>query len=78
MEWQTIDDEVVALDLNTSAYLAVNDVGAVLWPLVVAGTTEATLVAELTERFDVEEDRARADVDAFVERLRALSLVDES
>lgn len=77
VEWQHVDDEVVALDLGTSAYLGVNDSGAVLWPLVAAGATEARLAEELRERFLIDADRARADVGAFVESLRALCLLAE-
>jgi hypothetical protein len=78
VEWERVDDEVVALDLSSSAYLGVNDTGAVLWPLVAAGTTEPALVEELTGRFDIDVERARADVHAFVDRLRSLTLVDEA
>lgn len=78
VEWQRVDDEVVVLDLGTSAYLGVNDIGAVLWPLVAAGTTQGRLVAELTSRFRIDDDRARADVGAFVDRLRSLALVVEA
>lgn len=78
VEWQQVDDEVVALDLASSAYLAVNDTGALLWPLVAAGTTEGQLVDALTARFTVDVERARADVGAFVARLRSMSLVDDA
>jgi hypothetical protein len=77
VEWQQVDDEVVALDLGTSAYVAVNDTGAVLWPMVAAGTTESQLVAELADRYAIDGPRAEADVRAFVEGLRSLSLVDQ-
>lgn len=77
VEWQHVDDEVVALDLDASAYLGVNDTGAVLWPLVAAGTTRDGLVDELTSRFQIDDDRARADVGAFLDQLRSLSLVVE-
>lgn len=78
VEWQPVDDEVVVLDLNASVYLAVNDTGAVLWPLVAEGTTEHQLVEELTSRFPVDEDDARADVAAFVDQLRSLTLVEDA
>jgi hypothetical protein len=78
IEWQRVDDEIVALDLNTSAYLGVNDAGALLWPLVVAGTTEDELVEALLSEFAVDGERARVDVGAFVERLRSLSLITEN
>ena len=77
VEWQRVDDEVVVLDLASSSYLGVNDTGAALWPLVAAGTTEARLVEELTRRFPVAAEQARAVVGAFVARLRSLTLLDE-
>ena len=78
VEWQLVDDEVVALDLTSSSYFSVNDTGAVLWPLVAAGTTEAAMVAELIARFDVDAAQARVDVEAFVQQLLFLALVEDS
>jgi hypothetical protein len=76
IEWRNVAGEVVALDLESSAYLSVNDTGSVLWPLVVAGTTEAHLVEEIVARFGVEVEVARRDVAAFVEGLRSFALVE--
>ena len=78
VEWQHVDDEVVVLDLNSSTYMALNDTGSVLWPLVAAGTTEAELVDALSSRFTIEPGRARADIGAFLERLWSLSLVENA
>ena len=75
IEWQRVDDEVVALDLATSAYVAVNESGVVLWPLMAAGTDEEELVRTLVSHFSVDDGMARADVRAFVESLRSLSLL---
>ena len=77
VEWQHVDDEVILLDLRSSAYLAVNDTGAVLWPMVTAGTTEPELVEELAGRFPIPVEQAQADVATFVSRLRSLTLVEE-
>ena len=68
---------MVALDLVSSAYLAVNETAAVLWPLVEAGTTEHEFVQELTARFGIDVDRARADVGVFVGQLRSMTLVED-
>ena len=76
VEWQHVDDEVVVLDLSSSAYLAVNGTGAALWRLVAAGTTERRLVDELTARFPVDVDQARADVTQFTAQLRDLALLE--
>ena len=77
VEWQQVDDEVVVLDLGTSVYLGVNDSGAVLWPLVASGSTQIRLIDALASRFGIDDERARVDVKAFVDRLRSLSLVVE-
>ena len=74
--WQNLDGEVVALDLASAAYLMANHSGSLLWPLLAAGATESQLVDELTGRFAIEPERARADVGAFVDQLRTLSLID--
>jgi len=71
IEWQAVDDEVVALHLGESAYLAINDSGARLWPLVAAGTTEAALADELVATFNIDPALARTDARAFVARLRS-------
>ena len=76
VEWQRVDDEVVVLDLNSSAYLAVNGTGAALWRLIAAGTTERELVEELTDRFPVDVDQAHADVMQFTSQLRDLALLE--
>ncbi len=76
VEWQHIDDEVVVLDLSSSAYLAVNGTGAALWRLVAAGTTERQLVEELMARFAVDVDQAHADVIRFTTQLRDLALLE--
>lgn len=78
IEWRAVSGEVVALDLESSAYLSVNDTGSLLWPLVVTGATENQLVEALLSNFDVAGDQARADVAEFVARLRSLSLVEAS
>ena len=76
VEWRRVGGEVVVLDVGSSAYMAVNDTGTILWPLVVEGATESRLVDELATHFHVEPEQAASDVKAFVDQLRSLSLVD--
>ena len=71
LEWRAVDDEVLVLDGETSTYVAVNRTGAALWPELAAGATRDRLVAVLVERFDVTQESAARDVDAFVEQLEA-------
>lgn len=77
VEWREIDGEIVALDRGAGEYVAVTGSGAVLWPLLVAGTTRAALAEALTGRFDVEPETAERDVGRFVETLEARGLLEQ-
>lgn len=50
--------------------ISVNATGAYLWEQLETEQTEQTLVQALTERYDVDEEKALVDVKAFVARLR--------
>ena len=77
VEWRQVNDEIVALHLDTSAYLGVNGSGTQLWPMVAQGTSEAELTDELLARFPIDADGAQADVAAFVEQLRSHELLSD-
>ena len=77
MTWQTLDDEVVILDLEGSSYFKVNGSGAVLWELLQQPCTESDLHAALIERFSVDAATAAKDVTAFLAELKAQKLVEE-
>ena len=64
--WQEIDGETILLDLEASTYLGANPSGSVLWAALAEGATVKTLVERLCTTFDVAEDRAAQDVDAFL------------
>jgi uncharacterized NAD(P)/FAD-binding protein YdhS len=78
LEWREVDDEVVALDLDTARYLATNRTGALLWDQLAAGATRETLVARLVETWDLDEARAAADVDAFLAMLADRGLLEST
>jgi hypothetical protein len=61
------NDEMVVLDLRTSRYLSTNPAGTVLWRALERGATRRQLVEALLAEFDVEPERAEADVDAFLQ-----------
>lgn len=64
------------LDLDGSRYLAINDTGTLLWPLLAKGATRAQLIAAVTERWSVETSQATQDVDAFCRALDEQGLLE--
>ena len=73
--WREMDGETVVLALDSSEYLGLNRTATTLWPAIVEGTTRDALVGRLVDAFEIEEDRAVADVDAFVETCRSRGLL---
>jgi hypothetical protein len=69
LEWREIEDEVIAVDVQTSTYLSANSSGMLLWRELARGTTRAALVDRLVEVYGIEGERAAADVDRFLEDL---------
>jgi hypothetical protein len=68
--WQQVDGETILLDLAASAYLGANPSGSVLWSTLAGGATREELVERLCETFNVTEDQAGPDVDAFLRACR--------
>lgn len=69
LEWRVLRDETIVLDLEGSRYLAINDTGTLLWPLLVAGATRTQLVEAVTVRREIEPGQAARDIDAFCRAL---------
>ena len=53
-----------------------NETGAYLWKKLQDGADEEGLVKALLEEYEVEEDLARKDVKAFVEKLQGAKLLN--
>ncbi len=70
-----VDGELVVLDLDASRYLAVGGSGTMLFELLRSPCRRADLVTALVERFEVDEDTARRDVDRFLAELGEAGLL---
>lgn len=64
-----------ALDFN--GVINLNESGATLWKAMENDVTEDELVAVLTEEYEVDADRARCDVAAFVKKMKEGKLIEE-
>ena len=65
-----IEDELVALNLETSFYYGVDGIGTEIWRLLVdEQMTIAGACGKLLEEYDVDAETCRREVRAFVEQL---------
>jgi hypothetical protein len=75
VQWRIVEDEVVALDLRTSRFFAVNKTGRLLWALLAGGASGAALRDELVRVWDIDPQVAERDVASFIKRLRSDALL---
>lgn len=77
LTWREVDQQVVVLDLRSSAFLELNRTGTVLWKALTEGSiSDEELAARLTSLYGIDDDRARRDVGAFIQSLEDMGLLD--
>ena len=75
-------DVFVIIGVGSEAYtpneiMSLNETGAFLWRILEDGADREKLVASLLSEYDVDEQTAAADVDAFLANLRDKALIVE-
>lgn len=75
---EQFDGTGLVFNPESNGAVALNKTGVYLWSRLKDGATEAELIAGLLEKYDgVTEEKATADVKAFLEELRSRSLLSE-
>lgn len=77
---QPLEDEVVVLNLRTGIYATVGGSGVTIWEALVGGATVDGLTDELVAGLGgvaVDGEAIAAEIESFVDELRALELVEE-
>ena len=70
-----VADEMVILDVASGHYFGLNDVGAVIWERMDAECTREDLIDVVVASFDVDRQRAGADIDDLLTDLADRGLV---
>ena len=73
-----LDDEVIAIDLESGAYFALDDVAADCWSILAAGGTVDAAVDATAASCDVPPESVRNDIERFVEHLVRVRLLTAS
>lgn len=74
--WRRVESEAIVLDLETSVYYSLNEVGAYAWERLGEGKTVDDVLAAIVSEFDVAESTARKDLDELVAKLRERRLLE--
>lgn len=57
--------------------ITLNESGAFFWNALLKDTTVDEMVKKVTSEYNVDEERAKADVEKFIEQLRENNLIEE-
>ncbi|HWF72533.1 MAG TPA: PqqD family protein [Solirubrobacteraceae bacterium] len=76
VEWRLVEGEIVAVDLRSSVYFAVNRTGATIWPDLASGATREALVERLAQACEIDPAQAAREVDDFLASLAELDLLE--
>lgn len=76
--FRELGEELVLLDLNSSKYFSLNETGAVIWNLLEQGEDHGSIARQLSMKFDVDEQKAMADVEDLLDRLCSAGLISKS
>lgn len=63
-----------SVDFN--GMITLNETGAFLWKLLENDISEEELLQRLTAEYDISEDIAKADINAFISKLKDAGLID--
>ena len=62
---------------NFNGMITLNEVGAFLWRRLEEGASESELIGALLDEYEVDEETARKDVCAYLDKMRQAGVLDE-
>jgi hypothetical protein len=71
----TLGEEVIILGLDDSMYYGLTGTGARIWELVQTPRTIDDILTTITGEFEVDRERAQADLDALLADLQSRGLI---
>jgi len=71
-----IQSKSVLLNLDNGTYYTLNKTGTFIWSLLDQKREVNYLIERVTQRFDIDKDKAYSDVQVFIEALKDQGLID--
>jgi hypothetical protein len=75
--WQQVEDEIIALELPASEYVAPNESARELWRLLAVGATPRELAEALIATWGLAAEEALRDASSFVWELQRRGLLEQ-
>jgi Coenzyme PQQ synthesis protein D (PqqD) len=72
---QEFPDEAIVLSLDSAEYFRLNSTGLLIWRMLRTGADREAIEAALLDDFDASPAHVRGEVDAFLENMVKLGLI---
>lgn len=73
--WRDVNNELVVLNLQSGEYFTFNDVGRLIWLTLNDGKSVEDIAKAVVEQYSTAEEKAMADVKAFISNLLSEGLL---
>ena len=60
---------------DTNGLFVLSELGAFIWDLLPESESEEDILARILKEYDVDEDTAKADLTAFLQKLRSMEII---
>ena len=65
-------------NVSFNSMITLNETGVLICKKLMEGTTENEILSAFLEEYDVSEEKAKADIQAFLETLKKAGILDEN
>lgn len=73
--WRKVDDQIVLLNLDTSAYYSLNGTASQIWVLIGKGFSEEAIADEISDSYQRNLKHVRKDVSALIKKMKKEHLI---
>lgn len=74
--WRVVDDEALILNTSNGYYFSMNGTATEIWCLLNEGKSIADAAQTIAERYEIDIDSAREDVEALLQELKNEHIVE--
>lgn len=78
ISWQKYDDTVYIMDESTETIHKLEKAGAVLWDIILQKSDVDEIIEDLFRIYDVTKDELTSQINAFLDELNRLNIVEVS
>ena len=75
--WRKVEDETILLNIDDGFYYTLDEVGSIIWRMVVDNEGEDKIIAQIMDEYDVDETTVKKDVKNILKKLEKESIIEK-